>query len=176
MGDDNTNETITFNKEKFKETIHYIINNVGHKSNITRFTLFKILYFSDFNYYELYEESLTGERYTHNKLGPTPNNFNSIINELKNEGKIKEICETVINHHKFTYTSLITPELKLLSKKELAVIKDVIKKFSLMSSIEVNAYSHGDLPWRVTKPFEEIDYEYVFYRGPEYSVRVYNNL
>ena len=170
------NETITFNKEKFKETIQYIVNEVGHKSNVGRVVLFKILYFSDFNYYELYEESLTGERYIRNKMGPTPNDFNLAIIELENEGKIKESCETVINYRKFTYTSLVTPELKLLSKKELDVIDEVIKKISVMNSTEASAYSHGDLPWRVAKPSEEIDYEYVFYRSPEYSVRVYDDL
>ena len=167
------NENIKFNKEKFKETIHYIVDKVGHKSNVDRVVLFKMLYFSDFNYYELYEESLTGEKYTRKKRNPTPNDFNLAINELEKENKIKESSEKVINYPKFTYASLTTPELKTLSNKELNVIDNVIKKISVMNSTEASAYSHGDLPWRVAKPFEELDYEYVFYRSPEYSVRDY---
>ena len=167
------NENIKFNKDKFKETIHYIVDKVGHKSNVGRVVLFKMLYFSDFNYYELYEESLTGEKYTRKKGGPTPNDFNLAINELEKENKIKESSEKAINYPKFTYTSLTAPELKTLSNKELNVIDNVIKKISVMNSTEASAYSHGDLPWRVAKPFEELDYEYVFYRSPEYSVRDY---
>ena len=36
-------------------------------------------------------------------------------------------------------------------------------------------YSHGDIPWRIAKDGEAINYEAVFYRDPKYSVRDYDN-
>ena len=43
-----------------------------------------------------------------------------------------------------------------------------------MSAKEISNYSHGDLPWRIAETNAELDYEYVFYRDPEYIVREYD--
>jgi hypothetical protein len=39
----------------------------------------------------------------------------------------------------------------------------------------IREYSHKDVPWMVTQPKEIIDYETVFYRTPDYSVREYSD-
>ena len=41
--------------------IHYIIYRCQKKPNFGRTILYKLLYFSDFNFYELYEKPLSGE-------------------------------------------------------------------------------------------------------------------
>lgn len=46
------------------------------------------MYFSDFDYYELYEESLTGETYIKIEKSPTPSHFDQNIKELELKGKI----------------------------------------------------------------------------------------
>lgn len=43
-----------------------------------------------------------------------------------------------------------------------------------MNASQISEYSHGDMPWRATKDYEDINYELVFYRDPKYSVRKYN--
>ena len=43
-----------------------------------------------------------------------------------------------------------------------------------MFASEISEYSHGDTPWRISKDQQLLDYEYVFYRDGEYSVRVYD--
>ena len=42
-----------------------------------------------------------------------------------------------------------------------------------MSSRKISAYSHGDKPWRLSYDQEELNYEAVFYRDEDYSVRDY---
>ncbi|MDR2829853.1 MAG: SocA family protein [Methanobrevibacter sp.] len=64
-----------FNKEKMKELTHYIINKWGNGGNLWRTTLYKILYFSDFNYYELHEKPITNEDYSKYSRGPLPTHF-----------------------------------------------------------------------------------------------------
>ena len=56
----------------------------------------------------------------------------------------------------------------------MTVINDVIDKLSGMFASEISEYSHGDTPWRISKDQQLLDYEYVFYRDEEYSVRVYD--
>ncbi|MBR6517821.1 MAG: SocA family protein [Bacilli bacterium] len=169
------NEDIIFDNEKFKATIHYIISKCGFKDNVGRTVLYKLLYFSDFDYYELYEESLTGERYIRKPKGPVPIHFNDAKNELINEGKIKETSEVVINYPRYKYSSIKPVNISIFSNEELEVIDDTINKISHMRSGQISDYSHRDLPWRVASPNEELDYEFVFYRSPEYSVREYDD-
>jgi hypothetical protein len=42
-----------------------------------------------------------------------------------------------------------------------------------MSATRISDYSHEDLPWQATETGNIIDYELVFYRTPEFSVREY---
>ena len=152
--------------------IHYIISRCGFKENVGRVVLFKLLYFSDFDNYELYENSISGETYLRKRMGPVPSHFQDAISELKNENKINE---TVINFPKYKYSSLVKPDTSILSYNELQVIDDTINKISHFLSKEISEYSHGDIPWRIAKDGEAINYEAVFYRDPEYSVRDYDD-
>lgn len=69
------NENIIFDKEKFKEVLHYLISRCGYRNNVGKTVIFKLLYFSDFDFYELYETSLTGEKYIRKPQGPVPTHF-----------------------------------------------------------------------------------------------------
>jgi hypothetical protein len=55
----------------------------------------------------------------------------------------------------------------------LDLIDGVIDKLSDFHSSEISEYSHGDLPWRLAGDDAELNYEAVFYREPQYSVRIY---
>ena len=63
------NENISLNKEKFKQVLHHIISSVGSLENVGKTVIYKMLYFSDFDNYELKEVSLTGERYVKLPMG-----------------------------------------------------------------------------------------------------------
>ena len=86
------NEHIVFNLEKFKTVVHYLIAKCGLKDNVWRTVLYKLLYFSDFNFYELYEKALTGEKYikklTKNLKSITTPFLISAINNHQNSIKI----------------------------------------------------------------------------------------
>lgn len=169
------NERIVYNKEKFKGMLHYIISRCGCNANVGRTVIFKLLYFSDFDFYELYEKSLSGEKYVHKSQGPVPFHFHEAKNELLNEGKIKEEKELVINFPRYRYSSLEQVDMSLFDDNEIDVINNTINKMAHMLSGQISDYSHGDIPWRLTNEGEELDYESVFYRDPEYSVREYDD-
>lgn len=167
------NNTIEFNKDKFKSVLHYIINKCGCKNNVGRTVIYKLLYFTDFNYFELYEKPLTCETYKKLPRGPAPSHFHESVEELIQESKISETKKPFLDGYKFDYVSLIEPDYNL-TDDELNVIDNVISKLGNMNSKEISNYSHGDMPWRATDDYGIIDYGFVFYRDPDYSVRVYN--
>lgn len=160
---------IIYNQEKFKAMLHYIISKCESKDNLEPTALFKLLYFSDFDNYEKYEHSISGETYIRQKMELVPKHFQKAINELINENKIIKKAELTIN-----YSSLVKPNTNLFSSEELEVINDTINRISHYSSREINEYSHGDIPWRIAKEGEPLNYESVFYREEEYSVREYD--
>ena len=58
------------NVDKFENAFLYITQKIGALPNVGQTVLYKILYFCDFDYYEKYEEQLTGARYQRNHYGP----------------------------------------------------------------------------------------------------------
>lgn len=167
-------DEIKYNPKKLKSAVHYIISKCGLNSNVGRTGIYKLLYFSDFNFYELYETPITGESYIKKPNGPVPEHFIQVKEDLINEGKIKEEIKKAITYPQYRYASLIAPDITILDKKELEIIDDTINKLSDMSATEISNYSHGDLPWRIAENNAVLDYEYVFYRNPEYIVREYD--
>jgi uncharacterized phage-associated protein len=167
------NEDIVFDLEKYKAVIHYIIDKCSLKDNVERTVLQKLLYFSDFDHYEIFERPITGEKYVKKPRGPVPTHFNDTSMKLEREGKISICKEKSENDLKFRYSSLTPPVTDSLSQNELDLIDGVVDKLSDFHSSEISEYSHGDFPWRLAGDNAELNYEAVFYREPQYSVRIY---
>ncbi len=166
---------MSFNEEKFKSVLHYIIKETSNIQKVFKTSLYKMLYFSDFNFYEKHNKLITGEIYKKLPRGPAPIHFQKVIDELKKENKVRELRVTFPDNkqgHKFI--SLIEPHYNLTSE-EINEIDNTIKLLSSMSSTQVSEYSHGDTPWKVAKDKNNLDPEYVFYRIPLYSAREQEN-
>lgn len=164
-----------FNKEKFKKLLHYIIHKCGSNSNVGKTVIYKLLYFSDFNYFELYEKPLTNEIYRRLPHGPAPTHFDIAIDELIKEEKISVTPKPLyLDRLQYRYKSLKEPEFNF-SKDEINVIDEVIDKLSPMNASEISEYSHGDMPWRAAEDYELMKYSFVFYRDPKYRVRKYDS-
>lgn len=165
--------TPTLNLEKFKNVLLYILEKCAGKPNVGETVLYKLLYFSDFNYFELYEEHLSGAKYKKLPFGPVPQKMNPIINQMIEEEKLKRIKTAFHGFPQTRYLPLEKANLKLLKASETEVLDRVIDQFSDWSATAISNYSHQDMPWLATKEGEEIDYELVFYREPPFSVRNY---
>ena len=87
-----------------------------------------------------------------------------------------EIIKTKrFNHDMTKYLPLVEPDLSLLSAKELAHIDKVLEKHSDKSAKELSEFSHKDIPWISADEKAPIEYEAVFYRNEDTSVREYND-
>lgn len=163
-------------KSKFKEVLLYLLEQVAGKPNIGETVLYKLLYFSDFNYYEKFEEQLTGAKYIKNHFGPTPVAFKGILEEMIKGG---EVAIDKNKYHGYTqtrYLALRKPDLRQINGAEKEVIDDVLCKLSDLSAKQISEYSHEDTPWKIAEEGKPIDLEAVFYRSPAYSVREYEEL
>lgn len=161
------------NIEKFKEVLLYILEKIGAKPNVGQTVLYKILYFIDFDYYELYEEQLMGAKYIKNHYGPTPVDFAKIIKSMESSGDLETVKSKYYNKTQTKYLPIRKSNSKLLNGQEIEHINKIIEKHSDKTALDLSDFSHKDVPWIISEDGEPIDYESVFYRTPETSVRSY---
>lgn len=164
----------TFQIEKFKNVLLYILERCAGKPNVGETVLYKLLYFSDFNYYELYEEHLTGAKYRKLPFGPVPQKLDSIIHQMIEEEQLQRVKNEYHGFVQTRYLPLEKADLRELKASEKEVIDRVVEQMSDWSASMISHYSHGDKPWKATQEGDEINYELAFYRRPPYSVRVYD--
>ncbi len=160
---------------KFKNVLLYILERCAGKPNVGETVLYKLLYFCDFNYYELYEEHLTGAKYRKLPYGPVPKKLDAIINQMIDAGEIQRIKVPYFDKFQTRYIPLVSADLKIINGAEKEVIDKVIDQFGDWSASAISNYSHKDMPWLASKEGEEIDYELAFYRDAPFSVRNYDD-
>ena len=161
------------NLKKFKEVLLYILEKVGGKSNVGMTVLYKLLYFIDFDYYEKFEEQLIGATYIKNHFGPTPVEFKKIVESMEEKGELETVKSKYFQHEQTKYLPRRESDISILSAKEIKHIDEVLSRLSDKSATELSEYSHKDVPWLGTEDGKIINYESVFYRTPETSVRIY---
>ena len=167
-------ENDSFNEEKFKQILHYIIHRTGSFENVGKTVLFKILYFTDFNFYEIFEQKLTGESYRKIEHGPAPIHFDSTIKELKDSKSVSEMNKPYRGYKQKKYISLIEPDISLISGSELDFINKYLSIYANYNATQISEHSHQDIPYAASEDSQIIDYELVFYREPLFSVREYD--
>lgn len=159
--------------DKFKNILLYILSQCAGKPNVGETVLYKLLYFSDFNYYELYEEHLTGATYHKLPYGPVPQKIDSVINQMIDNGQLQRVKTDYHSYPQTRYLPLVKADLTQLKASEKEVIDSVIEQMSDWSATAISNYSHKDMPWLASKEGEIVNYELVFYRDAPYSVRNY---
>ena len=148
---------------------------MGARPNVGESVLYKLLYFMDFDYYEKYEEQLIGATYIRNHFGPTPVEFAKIVSEMEAAGEIEKVETKYYKFDQKKYLPRREPKLDVLNAREMALIDEVINRHAHKSAKELSEYSHKDVPWTTAEEGQPIDYEAVFYRTPDYSVRTYDD-
>jgi transcriptional regulator with XRE-family HTH domain len=160
--------------EKLKEVLLYILNKVGSKPNVGETVIYKLLYFIDFDFYEKYEEQLVGATYIKNNYGPTPLEFQKVVEQMADRELVR-VKSTYFSFPQTKYLPLRKPDLTKLRANEIEVIDSVLNRLSDMNASQISEYSHDDVPWLTAEDGGIIEYESAFYRVAPYSVREYED-
>lgn len=158
--------------EKLKEVLLYILNKVGSKPSVGETVIYKLLYFIDFDFYEKYEEQLVGATYIKNNYGPTPLEFQKLVEQMTDRELVR-VRSTYFSFPQTKYLPLRKPDLTKLRANEIEVIDSVLNRLSDMNASQISEYSHDDVPWLTAEDGGIIEYESAFYRVAPYSVREY---
>ena len=171
------NPKVLFNPEKFKQLFLYILERCGGKPNVGETVLYKLLYFCDFDYFELYEKPLTGMKYKKMQFGPVPDQviFNPVIQEMRETGMIERVNRPYIGDTIQTrYINFVESDLRIFNSLEIKIIDNVIARLSDLSARQIEDHVHKDYPWIAHENNEEIEYISVFQRTGEFAQRDYD--
>jgi len=161
------------NLHKFKQVLLYILEKIASRPNFGETVLHKLLYFVDFDYYEKYEENLMGATYIKNHHGPTSVELKAVVDAMASAGELEIIKSKYFKYDQTKYLPVKHADLALLSAQEIEHIDGVLARLGDKNAKELEAYSHGDIPWKSAKDGERLAYESVFYRDETYSVKNY---
>ena len=162
-----------FERERFKQLILYILEKCGAKPNVGETVLYKLLFYSDFDYFEQFNRYLSGARYIKNHFGPTPVEFISVVKEMINHKEIMPITTDFHGKILRKYMPLINYS-GIFNDNEKKVIDEVVTSLSDKTATEISDYSHVDAPWALTEDGKVIDYKLVFDRKPPYTKHDYD--
>ncbi len=161
---------MNFNYEKYVQIILYILIKSYNRPHIGKTVLCTLLYFIDFNYYEIYGKLLTKETYIKSKKGIKPKHFNQVTQDLIDKKQLFLRREPYYNRTIHRYYPTIIPDLKI-DEKELEIIELSIEKLADSNASEISQYTKYDPPLTIASFGEEIDCRYVLLRNRQYSIR-----
>lgn len=161
---------------KAKAALHYVLAKVADKPNVGETVMHKLMYFIDFDYYEIHHEHLTGAEYMKNQHGPTMKMLAGILSELEASGDVERTEGWHGPLQQKRFSALTEPDTSLLTEAQICHIDKVLDRLSDMNANEISDYSHRDYPWIAAKYGDTLQYKSVFYRDDVRSVAQYDEL
>lgn len=153
------------NNKKYKNAILFFANKIKN-GTLGKLKMMKLLYFLDFDFFEKYGQSVTGDEYLRFDKGPVPRNAQRLLDEMNgNEIKItrRKVGDGLKDQQHIE--ALQDFDLDAFEKKELMMLEEVADKWERFSGSEMKSATHGEAPWIATIPDGVIDYNLAYYRN-----------
>ncbi|MCI0613484.1 SocA family protein [bacterium] len=156
-------------KTKYQQAILYICHALGGEVRGKK-KLAKLLYYADFDNFELHHAPITGTSYKALPMGPFPVALNDIIHDMEQKHmlKIEVIPERKGYIPTEVYRSLTKPEPAVFSPEEKKMLDRIITKYGHLNGKQLEQLTHREAPYIGTKLKQEIPYELAFYRGTNF--------
>ena len=158
-------------KKKYQQVILYLCQKLGGGIRGKK-KLAKLLYFVDFDFYEKYQKSITGDVYKAYPKGPLPSALNEIIAGLSKNKTLrvrtvpewgKEYAPTEV------YENIAQPDLSVFDREEIKMMDRVVKRYGVLNGEQLAELSHSEAPYTAARPYQIIPYEFTYYRGTDFS-------
>lgn len=163
---------MTTKAQKYRTTILLLLKELGGSVRGKK-KLAKLLYFVDFDFYELREKSITGDTYYARDMGPLGVKLQGQLEGMVQENLINMKEEKTSQHSDLeptiVYRANITPDISVLSDEEVKMIKRVAKKYGQLTGKQLVDLSHSEAPYIGTERHQQIPYELSLYRGTEFT-------
>lgn len=152
-------------EKKYQDVILYLARKLGGEIRGKK-KLAKLLYFVDFDFFEKFQKSITGDTYKALPMGPFPITMEKVLAGMAKEKKIVIKLEKERDGYNPTeiYMAKEKPEA-IFSKDEQNILDRVALKYGHLTGKQLEDLTHAEAPYIGTAPNQEIVYELAFYRG-----------
>jgi hypothetical protein len=161
---------MNFDEDTYIQLIKYILAKCYNKPNLGKTVLCNMMYFIDFNYYEIYGTLLTKETYIKSKKGIKPKHFREVTQNLIEKKQLFLRREPYYNRVIHRYYLTIIPQVKF-GENELKIINLSINRLMNHNATSISKYARKDPPFNMAGLGEKIDCHHVFSRNKHYSVK-----
>ncbi len=153
------------NQKKYKNTVLFFAKKIQN-GTLGKLKMMKLLYFLDFDFFEKFGRSITGDDYLRFENGPVPHMGEKILKEMN--GKEIKITKRKVGegyNDQMHIEALTGFDVNVFEKEELLMLEEIAGKWEKFTGTEMKNASHGEAPWIATKPNDVIDYNLAFYRN-----------
>jgi DNA-binding XRE family transcriptional regulator len=181
-------------KRNLKNLIIYISEQYKDKKNFWITMLNKLLYFSDFNYYEWTWTLISWSRYKKLPYWPVPEDIIEVLKQMQKDWEIVLQEEKIHNYSIQKIRVLRKTENKFFEKIDKQnrkkrknytlyedlptpqeIVDDVLDKYKKWKTTDLSDLSHEDTPYKASKNFWDIIKPiHVFYRSKSFVVNHHN--
>lgn len=159
------------NKKKYEQVIIYLCSKLDREIRGKK-KLAKLLYFVDFDYFEKFQKSITGDIYKAYPKGPLPTALSEVSDAMSKKGTLK--IETVQEWgEEYAPTEVfkcsIEPDTSVFNKTEIKMLNRVAHLYGGLNGEQLAQLSHAEAPYTATELYKEIPYEFTYYRGTDFS-------
>lgn len=153
------------NHKKYKNAVLFFAQKVQN-GTLGKLKMMKLLYYLDFDFFEKYGRSVTGDEYLRFENGPVPRMAEKLLKEMN--GKEIKITKRAIGtgyNDQMHIEARADFDVNAFEKEELLMLEEIAAKWEKFTGSEMKNASHGEAPWIATKPNEVIDYNLALYRN-----------
>lgn len=153
------------NEKKYKNAILFFAKKIQN-GTLGKLKIMKLLYYLDFDFFEKYGRSVTGDEYLRFDKGPVPRMAERILKNM--DGKQIKITRRKMKEgysDQQHIEPLIDFDVNVFSREELVMLEEIADKWEKFTGTEMKNASHGEAPWIATKDNQVIDYNLVYYRN-----------
>jgi len=153
------------NQKKYKNAIIFFAQKIKN-GTLGKLKMMKLLYYLDFDFFEKYGRSVTGDEYLRFDNGPVPRMGEKMLKEMSGK-EIKILRKKIVNGYndQMLIEAMVDFDVNVFDKEELLMLGEIAAKWEKFTGSEIKNASHGEAPWIAAKPNEAIDYNLVYYRN-----------
>jgi len=162
---------MSLDQKKYQNVVLYLCQELGGEIRGKK-KLAKLLYFADFDFYEKYQKSITGDIYQAYPKGPLPSGLAGVIKELtaKKQLTVDSVKEWGEDYEPTeVYKCKASADISVFTPEELKMLDRIMKLYGRLNGEQLAQLSHAEAPYTATEPYKEIPYEFTYYRGTDFS-------
>ncbi len=162
---------MALHRKKYEQAVLYLGKKLGGEIRGKK-KLAKLLYFADFDFYEKYQRSITGDVYRAFPKGPLPVRLGDMIDGLvaKKELEVHTVKEWGEEYAPTeVYRVVSASGADVLDEQERQMLDRIVKRYGALNGEQLAELSHAEAPYTAALPYEEVPFEFTYYRGTDFA-------